>query len=200
MAGRLMKEVDLGTVYFPTGKVCCCDPFLSADVDPFNCAIVPGHYPIRLIRTRVGDWGWRNAVASMVIANVQPDKSIRATYERDDESVSGFRVESGLACFMDESTREFFLRIVAEFHDNDVNANYYDDVLAAEFAKNADAGERDPLGSWTIHFPLEGDPRNIAMFASGLGDGDYFAEWMLKNDVLCKLVADFKILENDVPA
>ncbi|WP_338699897.1 DUF4241 domain-containing protein [Bradyrhizobium sp. 26S5] len=193
-----MKEVDLGSVYFPTGRVCCCDPFLSADVAPFNYTIAPGHYPVRITRTHVGDWGWRNAAASMVIADVLPDNSICATYLRDNESVSGFRVESGLACFMDESTREFFSRIVAEFHNRDAKANYYDDVLAAEFARNADADERDQLGSWNIHFPLEGDPRNIAMFASGLGDGQYSAEWMLKNDVLCKLVADFKILENDV--
>ena len=71
----------------------------------------------------------------------------------------------------------------------EANQNYYDDVLAAEFASNQDR--------FVMHHPVAGNPLNIAMFWSGWGDGIYPSFWGLDaaGEPLL-LMTDFEVLEN----
>jgi hypothetical protein len=85
---------------------------------------------------------------------------------------------------------------VARFYQENPNGNYYDDMLAAEFARSSDPSRPTHAGDWNLHFPRRDDPRNVAMFASGLGDGSYSAIWGVANDEQpTMLVVDFELLE-----
>jgi len=181
------RIVGLGKLCLPSGNIYCCDPFLSHEVNAFTKTTTPGFYEVKLYLVDISDWGKRVALASLIFSDQEPKYWLKATYIIDEESVSDFRVDAGLACFMDLETAHMFSNIVDRYHDKGVQRNYYTDILAAEFNRQG--------GNWDLHYPSEGDPRNIAMYASGLGDGIYSAFWgMDENEQPAMLVADFQLL------
>jgi hypothetical protein len=193
-----IRVVRLGRLYLPSGHVYCCDPFLSHEVNALEKTLSPGTFNVDLCVAALRDWGDRVVLARILLSTCKPVQWRKATFLIDGQSQSEFRVDAGLACFMDQETGELFARTVEEFHASHPDGNYYDDVLAAEFKQNAPAENYNRAGDWALHSPLTGDARNIAMFASGLGDGMYSAYWGL--DDLSKpamLVADFGMLTPD---
>ena len=95
---------------------------------------------------------------------------------------------------MDARTEYMFRRVFDEFYRTQPDGNYYDDVLASGFLKSAQYPGHS--GDWLLHFPVKGNPFNIAMFASGLGDGSYHVYWGVdRNDEPCRLLIDFGLLE-----
>jgi Protein of unknown function (DUF4241) len=187
--------VELGKLYMPSGKIFCCDPFLSSEVNAFERCVKPGYYDLKLCTIEVSDWGKRVALAALVFSDRKPLNWVKATYRIYNESFTGFRVDAGLACFMDSETAELFRSVVDRYYEKYPDGNYYDDVLAAEFKKNADPTNPQHIGDWNLHYPINSDPRNIAMFASGLGDGVYSTYLGLdENEQPVMLVADFELL------
>lgn len=186
--------VDMGSVHLPTGKIYCCDPFLTQEVAALDLAVEPGNFPVRLCVADVPNWGKRIALASLTFSD-QPVKCwARATYQLDGDRLAAFRVDAGLGAFMDEDTAALFAGAVGDYYEANPEGNYYDDVLAEEFKRNADMTRRGHTGDWDLHVPVLGDPRNVAMFASGLGDGSYSAFWGIDRDNRpAMVVADFDI-------
>lgn len=177
-AGEL---VDLGLLHVPTGRLYCCDPFLAHEVGPLDRQVEPGSYRVKLVLRTVPEWGQRVAAAILEINRVRPSRWEVAGYRSDDGTRgTQFEVDAGLACFMDASTCDAFITVLDRFYASVGAAeNYYDSVLAAEFTRSADPERPGHAGDWAMHHPVPDDPRNIAMFASGLGDGLYAAEWGL---------------------
>jgi hypothetical protein len=186
--------VDLGELYLPTGKLYCCDPFLSFEVGPLERTLDPGNYRVRVLVPEFVGWGRRVAAAVLLVGDARPTRWEEAIYRAADSVDAGFRVDAGLACFMDAATRDVFVEVLESFYSRFPNGNYYDEILAGEFAHSADPARPRHAGDWTIHYPIRGDPRNIAMFASGLGDGVYIAEWGLDaEDYPAALAVDFGV-------
>lgn len=189
------RVVDPGKLYLPSGKIYCCDPFLSHEVNALEMTVPAGHYDVHLSIATLPQWGPRVALAGLILSTHEPVSWREATYLINEERFSDFRVDAGLACFMDQETRELFTRRVDEFYEKNPEGNYYDDILAAEFKQNAELGSPRQSGDWALHYPLKDNPRNIAMFASGLGDGAYSAYWGLdETERPSRLVVDFQLL------
>lgn len=190
-------EADLltiGKVTLPTGRVVVCDPFFCGDATCLSREVPPGEYDVQL-RNLASELGQRIALARLVIRPNESATSFEmATYGADDSG--HFFVNSGLASYMDERTRVAFADLLSDHYRKQSHANYYDDVLAQEFKKNA-VNVGDPLdaGAWNLH-RLPGAELNVAIFASGLGDGAYQSWWGLANSgEIVSLVTDFGLLD-----
>jgi Protein of unknown function (DUF4241) len=195
---REFEAVDLGNLFLPTGSVVCCDPFLSHEVSALNRRLEPGDYPVKLCVAKLPKWGKRVALAGLISSNQTPLRWAKASYKMSGSRFSTFRVDSGLACFMDAQTAKMFSKVVHGYYEALPEGNYYDDILDAEFKRSADPAHPYQAGNWTLHFPIKDDPRNIAMFASGLGDGSYSSYWGLGgDDQPSMLVIDFGVLGQD---
>jgi uncharacterized protein DUF4241 len=189
------SRVDIGEIYVPSGRLYCCDPFLSREVGPLDRCTAPGSYlaSIGLVEVE-GGWGKRVGFAELFLSDEIVSHWIGALYQRDNKMYSAFPVDAGLACFMDRLTENLFRRVVDEFYRVHPQGNYYDDVLASGFAKSALFFGHS--GDWLLHFPRVGDPLNIVMFASGLGDGNYPIYWGIdRYGEPCRLLVDFGLLE-----
>jgi Protein of unknown function (DUF4241) len=187
------RLVDLGSVHLPTGRVVCADPSLLHETAALDRAAPIGDFPVRLCVTPLPDWGERVALAAVVFTRDPIERWVTASCAGGTQDA--FRVDSGLAAFLDESTVGLFTDAVARHNSCGAGRNYYDDVLAEEFARSADPARGSRTGDWNVHTPRSGDPRNIVMFASGLGDGVYSASWALgRRGEPVMLVADFALL------
>jgi len=192
------RLVNLGKLYLPSGRIYSCDPFLDNEVSSLDLAVPPGHYDVQLSIATSPEWGPRVALSGLVISSEQPANWTEATYRVNQERAAGFRVDAGLACFMDAETQQLYTKVFEEFQKKNPDENYYDAVLAPEFKKNAEPGSPRQDGDWLMHYPVAGDPRNIAMFATGFGDGYYTAYWGLdKSQRPAMLVADFLLFSDE---
>ncbi|WP_081917778.1 DUF4241 domain-containing protein [Methylobacter sp. BBA5.1] len=197
IADSVCQTIDIGKLHLPSGRIFCCDPFLSDEVNALDITVAPGSYDVKLCIASLPEWGKRVALAGLIISKHAPMRWQEATYSTDGEQLSGFPVDAGLACFMDQETRQRFIQIFDDFYTANPDGNYYDDVLADEFKLSADPNNPHACGDWTLHYPSKDSPINIAMFASGLGDGYYQAFWGMDfMDRPAMLIIDFGLLEN----
>ena len=187
------EVITLGGLLLPSGRVAACDPYFCASATPFARRVSPGGYEVQLRRVRSEEWGRRIALARIVF---RPGARARAFEPAATEGgVGAYFVDSGVGSFMDETTRQAFAELLANYYRANPRGNYYTDVLAAEFKRSADDPD-DPgdIGRWNMH-NLPGSGLNVAMFGSGLGDGSYESFWGVGEDgEATSLVTDFKIL------
>lgn len=197
-ASPRLRRVAVGTLAVPTGRLYCCDPFLSHEVAPLEQDVPVGDHAVDLCLAKAGGWGERVALARLCVSMAPVVAWREATHRLGPERHSGFRVDAGMACFMDEAARQAFVQAVNAWHDKGPHTNYYDDVLAELFKRQADPSRPQHAGDWTMHTPGP-DPRlNLALFASGMGDGFYTAHWGFDADSRpAMLVADFGLLPLD---
>jgi hypothetical protein len=96
---------------------------------------------------------------------------------------------------MDEVTRTALTKVLADYHRKFPKGNYYTDVLAGEFKKSAiDPDNPLDLGMWNLH-RVPATELNVAMFASGMGDGRYQSWWGLADSGnVVSLVIDFGLV------
>jgi hypothetical protein len=189
--GRILT---IGTLRLPTGRIVACDPFFAGIALPFGRVARPGDHEAQICLITLSPYGERVALARILF---QPEgRSIRFEEALKEFADTGhYYVESGLGSFMDEVTRQRFAEVMARFYQERPEGNYYDDVLAAEFKESAVKPEdsRD-VGNWNLH-ALPGSDLNVAMFASGLGDGAYSSYWGLDEaEQIVSLTTDFGIL------
>ncbi|TPK88447.1 DUF4241 domain-containing protein [Mesorhizobium sp. B2-4-17] len=188
MAEREITVTAIGELDLPTGEIIACDPLTTGiDWPALSRKIKPGRYPVSLLEAQ-----GRVAVA---VLRFRPGKPIRwelATLPGQDAStlkgdeVFGYPVDAGLGSFMDKMA----MALMSDQQDKlEADQNYYDDVLATEFAPNQDR--------FVMHYPVPGNPINVAMFWSGWGDGIYPSFWGLNaaGEPLL-LMTDFGVLEN----
>jgi hypothetical protein len=194
-ASPRLRTVALGTLVVPTGQLYCCDPFLSGEVAPLDLRVKPGDHAVDLCLAKMSAWGERVALARLCLSRAPVISWRKAAYRAGGELRSGFRVDAGMACFMDAVTRESFVKAVEAWHAKGPDTNYYDDLLAELFKRNADPARPQHAGDWAMHTPVAGAHENLALFASGLGDGIYDAHWGIDaSGQPAMLVVDFGLL------
>ena len=182
--------VTIGTLHIATGSIVACDPFAGAGAMPFAERIAPGDYPVRLHRVLCGNWGTRVASARLIFQPGATVVTLEAAALEGDGHADYF-VDSGLGAFMDAVAREELVRVIDAFYQAQPDGNYYTDILAPAFAANALAP--GDIGDWLMH-RLPGTVHNIAMFASGMGDGAYPSYWGRNHHgEIVALVTDFGV-------
>ena len=172
-------------VYFPSGKVVACDPTdgLCFGTTPFTRTIPRGTYSVYV---SVSGPARRPKVMSAKLErdSIAPDKwelalrpkqNIKRLKKRE---FFGFGVDAGMAAVGDHET----FQITNSKHDRD---QWWESIV----------------DGWKTHqeWSVPSSKRhNIAMFASGLGDGHYPSFWgtTKRGRVLC-LVIDFCVIPWD---
>jgi Protein of unknown function (DUF4241) len=183
--------ISIGDLALPSGRVVVCDPFFCGDAKCLTRLVPPGAYAVQLCRIVTPQWGARIALARLAIRS---DESA-AHFERATSGSGGattFNVQAGIASYMDEDTRVQFADVLSHYYETHAQGNYYSDILEQEFKKNAvNATDEFDIGQWNVH-RLTATKLNIAMFASGLGDGAYSSWWgMSEAGGVVSLTTDF---------
>ena len=185
--------ISIGDLALPSGRVVACDPFFCADARSFTPTVPPGAYTVQLCRVVSREWGARIARSRIIVRpDETPVRFEHATNGPDGSTV--FHVQAGIASYMDEDTRVRFADTLKDFYETHAQGNYYSDVLEPEFKKNAvDPADEFDIGQWAFH-RLADERLNVAMFASGLGDGAFSSWWGLSaaGDVV-SLTTDFGV-------
>ncbi|RWL40348.1 MAG: DUF4241 domain-containing protein [Mesorhizobium sp.] len=188
IAEREIIVTAIGELDLPTGEIIACDPLTTGtDWPALSRKVKPGQYPVSLLEVQ-----GRVAAAVLRFRPGTPARWELATLPDQDASTLkgdeafGYPVDVGLGSFMDKMA----MALMSEQRDKlEADQNYYDDVLAVEFAPNQDR--------FVMHHPVAGNPLNVAMFWSGWGDGIYPSFWGLDaagEPVV--LMTDFGVLEN----
>ena len=185
---RKITVTPIGELELPTGEIIACDPLISdTEMPALSRRVKPGRYPVSLLEAQ-----GRVAISVLRFKPGTPVRWELATVPGQDAStlkgdeIFGYPVDAGLGSFMDKTAMAL---MSGEQDKLKAEQNYYDDVLAAEFAPNQDR--------FVMHHPVAGNPLNIAMFWSGWGDGFYpsFLGLDAAGEPLL-LMTDFGVLEN----
>lgn len=197
--GIPIELLEIGELYVPTGRIVVCDPLVVPDMSPLSKVVKPGKYPIKIYVAKTKNSGDRYALAKLEVSSKKADKWVLAVRPGEDTSelkekdeFFGFPVDSGLGGFFDYKAGLEYNKFVDNFLIAHPNGNIYDDLLKAEFKKNA----KDPneSGDWIV-FKIPNSDLNISMFNSGYGDGTYPAYWgMTKDNEIVSLIIDFLVL------
>jgi hypothetical protein len=188
------QVATVGKLQLPTGTIVACDPYFCADALPFVRSVEPGEYEVQLSLAHSAEWGTRVALARIIfepgVEAVRFEEALK-----EGAHTSHYFVDSGVGSFMDVLAREALIITFADFYRLHPSGNYYTDVLAAEFKRNAlNPQEPGDLGRWVLH-QLPNSPLNVAIFASGLGDSVYASWWGLtKQGDVVSLVTDFRLI------
>ncbi|TXT59328.1 MAG: hypothetical protein BAJALOKI1v1_1440007 [Promethearchaeota archaeon] len=191
-----------GKLKIPTGKIVAGDPFLIFHCNHFEKTISPGEYEVELIFLELPTAGNRLAIARIVVSEKDAQYWELALLKNEDigelakGEFIGFVVDSGLACFIDHQFCKEFTTTMDGLYRKNSNFNYYDDVLAAEFAENA-FNKNDPrdVGDWTNHKFDSNSIGNVMIFSSGFGDGLYPVYWGIDNEgKITDLLIDFFVI------
>jgi hypothetical protein len=156
---------DCGELVLPTGRLLACDPcYLGDSRSELGCRvkIPPGKYSVKITAS-----GSTISYVSLILSDAVevtrkhiscasgekieylPDGVVA---EENEDKFSGFPVETGTACFVDEGTLEG----KAPFN--------WERVLVKNDL---------PFRAGSATLPWRDDNANIIIFSSGLGDGSY---------------------------
>lgn len=188
LAERKITVTPIGELELPTGEIIACDPLITTDDWPALARKVkPGRYPVTLFeaqgRVAAAFLRFRSGVPVRWELAVLPGQDVSTL---NGEQIFGYPVDAGLGSFMDKAAMALMTAAQDKLKPDQ---NYYDDVLAAEFAPNQDR--------FVMHHPDAANPVNIAMFWSGWGDGFYPSFWGLDaTGEPVVLMTDFGVLEN----
>ncbi len=189
LAAHDLRQAGLGQLYLPSGRLLVRDPTPGmSGPKPLKRSVMPGGYLVsafahedrnafallRLSMERIARW--ETAPVEWIV-----DGSNSPHYS------GGCIVDSGFAGFMDMETQDLIdLRDNAEQDNNPDYEGYIFDVFLESFS-DEEAG---------LHCPIKGDPRNVAAFTSGYGDGEYPVFWGLDvADSPVLLLCDFLVVE-----
>ncbi|MFP5436895.1 MAG: DUF4241 domain-containing protein [Bacteroidia bacterium] len=208
MDERELIKVHAGDVNLPTGRIVLADPFLAYEQAAFSKNIEPDKYPVYIYISEIDKLHNRIAYAKIKfrpesatkwILALTEDVTAEEVEELEEDEYFGFDVESGIAGFMDEETRDEFTAKLDAAYETDEEYDYYDAVLAEEFkeysGKNNFSRE---LGDWNDHKLSTDSDNNIIMFSAGWGEGYFPAYWGYNdNGDLVELAVDFLLDEHE---
>ena len=192
-----LEILELGYLKLSTGLIVVEDPLVMLSAEPFIKPVKPGNYPVSVVVAKTKDSGDRYALAQLRFSDKKAEKWVLALKKNDDttdlkpDEYLGFSVDAGLACFADHPAANEYLRFNDKFNEDHPDENMYDDLLAAEFKKNAQ-NKDDPqdVGDW-VNFKIPNSAKNIILFHSGDGDGVYPCYWgVTKAGEVVSLVID----------
>jgi hypothetical protein len=188
------EVIRLGLLHVPSGALVASDPFFCANAMSFAQNVIPGDYEVQLHIIRSDEWGQRVALARVLfLANAEVSSLVPAAIEQTGANL--YCVDSGLGSFMDESARGQFAIELSDFYRTSPRGNYYTDVLKMELEQSIRTSQGiTEVGQWTLH-TLPRSSHNVAIFASGLGDGCFESFWAISPDGnVTALVTDFGLL------
>lgn len=208
MDDRELIKVHAGDVNLPTGRIVLADPFLAYEQAAFSKHVEPDKYPVYIYISEIDKLHHRIAYAKIKFRPESATKWILAftedvtaeeVDELEEDEYFGFDVESGIAGFMDEETRDEFTTKLEAAYETDEEYDYYDAVLAEEF--KAYSGKNNfsrELGDWNDHKLAADSDNNIIMFSAGWGEGYFPAYWGYNdNGDLVELAVDFLLDEHE---
>lgn len=163
----------LGNLYIPDGHIIALDPLLMMGAEQgFAQTVAPGHYPVSVYWVEDKVWGKRNAFAKIKFSDGEVKSWHMAVNDGQDINklkhgeFYGYGVGAGMGAFL---SPEAFAAMNASMDKAQKEipnySNYYDDVLAKDLEIT------DP--SRLLYAPPTDPEKNVAMFASGFGDGTY---------------------------
>ncbi|MEM7146854.1 MAG: DUF4241 domain-containing protein [Verrucomicrobiota bacterium] len=182
--GLPLERLRLSMLACPTGRLVTSDPLACPDMPAFTTSVEPGRYPVDIFIVKTKASGYRIALACLTFSEepaVSWPLALRDGQKYDEleeGSYFGFPVDAGLACFLDEQTLACYNEFLDDFADREPLGNVWDDYFADLFLANArDLNDRNDIGDWLdFHLPKSKE-HNMAMFASGMGDGIYPTYW-----------------------
>lgn len=197
-----MRQYTLGSCEFGSGTIVTADPLCYLQ-DPKSVTIkgktiAPGSYPVQIAVSESEMAGLRIVGARLRIKDSRAVKYelAESLAQKDGEwkrSFAGFPVECGMACFCDLQAAQSYWRFLEGWYAEHKNGNIYDDYFAALFAdsyKKEPSYQREGGDFLMWSNPLDGT--QIAMFASGLGDGFYSDYWGIDGEgEICELTMIF---------
>lgn len=199
--GRI-KCYELGKCEFTTGNIIVADPLCylqdSRSVNVLEKTIPAGSYPVILSILFSKVAGLRIAGAKLKVTEEKAVRYELAEPRKDGEekrcpSLPGFAVEAGMGCFCDEAAAKDYWSFLDGWYEKNQNKNIYDDYFKELFAGSYEAEPeyQSEEGDFLLWNNPETDSQ-IAMFASGLGDGFYPARWGIdEKGEPCELVILF---------
>jgi hypothetical protein len=156
-----MRVEHLGSLSLSTGKICAVEPFAVHDLVPFTVTVPPGRYVTDLAIADSGN-DPRVAFARVKFSSERPVHWKLAVWPHtkvDDLEAGqfvGYPVDGGLGSFMDVATAE-------ELEKLGENEGFYK-ALSDDFMSD---------GTVKNYAMLPTERANVAVFATGIGDGVY---------------------------
>jgi Protein of unknown function (DUF4241) len=186
------RNLDLGTIQISSGTIAACDPFVSLDnTKPFLQSVPNGTFPVQLAVATAGDGQGRVAFARVAFADRPIVRWRMALVAGQDLSTLkpgeafGYGVDAGTGAFYDPATGETANRLLV------AEPNAWE-AWQTDGESNGKAASYEPNFFLLLKLP----PGNIAMFASGWGDG-FYTSWFGydADDKPVALVTDFLTID-----
>lgn len=181
-----VAALSLGSIDVPSGRLAGMDALLL-DGLPYQQAIEPGRYPLQLVLARLPGGEERAALLQVRLADRAAVRWSNALIEGDDaeamgdEEVSGFEVESTVACLIDAQALEAWRAALAG-----------DATLMSELERVLRENRR-PVWTWARVRAAGGSG---ILVTAGLGEGFTAAYWGLDAaGQPVSLVLDFDLLD-----
>ncbi len=171
-----LTQISVCELRVTSGHIVVCDPLVNPERPALKRTVTPGTYPVEVfVKGYVQDAEYNTvAVAVLRLTSDTVSHLEMATINDQDlqtlgkDEFFGYPVDAGMGCFMDADAQTVFLEA------------------------NPELGYEN----WIEYHPEQGNPLNVAMFASGYGDGVYPSFWGLNSsgETVC-LITDFQVLE-----
>jgi len=186
------RTLELGTLKIVSGKISACDPFVSIDArKPFTQPVPNGSFPVQLAIAQGGINDGRIAFARVEFSSAPAVRWTMAVMEGQDlatlkaDEIFGYPVDAGTGAFYDPKAGE---ALTAELKSNQ---DAWEDWQTKGEA-NGKAANLKP----NFFLMLPAGETNVAMFASGWGDGFYASYFGFDKDgQVVALVTDFAIID-----
>ncbi|MCI7657665.1 immunity protein Imm33 domain-containing protein [Anaerotignum sp.] len=199
-----IKTVQMGQGDFPTGSVVLADPFAYLGNTKYQTvlekSIPKGSYAVELSIMHSDLVGLRIAAAKLKISDQQsvryeiamPKGSTIADFNKPGV-FSFFGVDTGLACFCDESLAEKYAEFSNTWHKEHGNKNIYHDYFSRLFEDSCkNTPDLQTVSGGFLLWNLPQSSEKIPMFSSGMGDGIYSAYWGFdKDNEIVELIIPF---------
>jgi hypothetical protein len=181
-----MAVLTLGAIEVPSGRLTSTDGLLLEGA-PFVQQIEPDRYPLQVVLARLANGDERIAFVVVKLVDRAASTWTNAVIEGDDsgelqdDELSGFDVESGMACLFDAITLSAWR---TELGRNEAMFRGLERILREN---------RRPSWTWARVRAAGGSGY---LFTSGLGAGSYASYWGKDaSGTLVSLVMDFDLLD-----
>lgn len=194
--GRVgFRIVELGRLKVTSGRIVAADPFVYLDAPAFSFKVAPGDYPVRLA---VADFGTDQRVAlaridfldvkavrwEMAVTDAQSIKDLKPG------ELFGYGVDTGTGSFADA---EGFAALNARY--GGATSEDYEALSDKWITAGEDGGKARGLPHTFLLMTDAGPRNNLALFASGWGDG-FYGSWVgyAADGRVVTLITDFGVV------
>ncbi len=197
-----LKQFTMGVCEFKTGKVITADPLYylknSKEVFIKEKSIASGTYPVQVAVMDSDIAGLRIVGARLKVNEKEAIQYelAKCLAEKNGKlmtTYAGFPVECGMGCFCDEQAAKSYRNFLSAWYQEHENGNIYTDYFEQLFKESY---QKEPTyqreGGDLLMWSNPLDNSQIAMFASGLGDGYYTDFWGIdETGAICELIVIF---------